>query len=170
LAAATREAFEGLALSVLMAIERFEVFRLSAPLREFRRIRTAVRRRANWIQLVRFLVVGASGYVVNLVIFSLAIGLASMPYQVAAVVAFVVALANNFIWNRHWTFRRQAGRARFQAPRFVFVSISAFALNLLALTVLVSVLGFPPVSSQAVAIACATPVNFAGNKLWSFRR
>jgi putative flippase GtrA len=144
--------------------------RSGAPRAHLRRVRRGLRRPANWLQLCRFLIVGASGYVVNLTIFSLAVGPLALPYQPAAVCAFVVALANNFMWNRHWTFRRGAGSASFQAPRFVLVSLTAFGLNLAVLTVLVSVLGLPPVPAQAIAIACATPVNFGGNKLWSFRR
>jgi putative flippase GtrA len=38
------------------------------------------------------------------------------------------------------------------------------------LEVLVSVAGVPEVPAQAVAIVCATPLNFLGNRLWSFRR
>ena len=46
--------------------------------------------------------------------------------SLAATCAFVVAVANNFWWNRHWTFGAADGHAGFQAARFFTVSVAAF--------------------------------------------
>jgi dolichol-phosphate mannosyltransferase len=75
---------------------------------------------------------------------------------------------NNFLWNRHWTFRATAGHAGFQAARFFTVSIAALVVNLIVLSLLVDVAGAPELPSQAVAVAVAMPFNFIGNKLWTF--
>jgi putative flippase GtrA len=133
------------------------------------RVRAALRKPANWLQLVRFGTVGASGYVVNLAVFTVAVHGAGFAYYVAATLAFIVALSNNFVWNRVWTFRAHDGHAGFQAARFVVVSLVAFAFNLLVLFVLVEFAGMAKVPAQAIAIAAATPMNFLGNKLWSFK-
>ncbi len=133
------------------------------------RVRHALRQPANWLQLLRFATVGASGYVVNLAVFTAAVHGAGWDYLVAAVLAFIVALANNFLWNRGWTFRAGAGHAGFQAARFLVVSLVAFAVNVLLLFLLVEFGGVAKVPAQALAIAAATPLNFTGNKLWSFR-
>ena len=133
------------------------------------RIRLGLRRPANWLELVRFATVGASGYFVNLAVFSLAVHAAGIDYRVAATLAFVLALTNNFLWNRHWTFRAGGGHAGFQAARFVAVSLAAFAFSLAVLELLVAGFGLPEVPAQALAILAATPLNFLGNKLWSFR-
>ena len=140
-----------------------------SPPSKRRRAHAALRRPANWFELVRFGAVGASGYVVNLAVFALANNLAGVHYQSAAVLAFVVALTNNFIWNRHWTFKAHDGHAGFQAARFFFVSVVAFVFSLVALTLLVESLHVAKLLAQAIAIATATPLNFVGNKLWSFR-
>ena len=92
------------------------------------------------------------------------------PYQIAAVLAWFVAVLNNFMLNRHWTFDASAGQVRFQAIRFFVVSLAAFLLvNLLLLTLLVEEAGMAKVPAQALAVAASTPFNFLGNKLWSFR-
>ena len=83
--------------------------------------------------------------------------------------AFCVAVTNNFLLNRHWTFRATDGRAAFQAPRFLTVSLIALGFNLLVLELLVGVAGIHKIPAQAAAILAATPLNFVGNKLWSFR-
>jgi dolichol-phosphate mannosyltransferase len=134
------------------------------------RVRAGLRKPSNWLQLIRFATVGASGYVVNLGVFTLLVHQASVDYRLAAVGAFLVALANNFAWNRGWTFADDAsdGHAGFQALRFCVVSLVAFAFNLVALFALVEWLGVAEVPAQAIAIAAGTPLNFLGNKLWSF--
>jgi len=134
------------------------------------RLRLGLGQRANWLQLVRFAVVGASGYAVNLAVFAAAVHLAGVNYRVAAVVAFLVAVANNFAWNREWTFRAGDGHAGFQAARFFMVSVAAFLVSFVVLQGLVDLAGVEKVAAQATAIVVATPLNFIGNKLWSFSR
>jgi putative flippase GtrA len=129
----------------------------------------ALQRRANWFQLAKFCTVGASGYVLNLAVYSLLLRGADWHYLPAAVVSFLVAVTNNYTWNRLWTFRRERGHVAYQGIRFAIVSTSALGANLLFLTALVA-LGLPKIPAQAIAIVLVTPLNFAGNKLWSFRR
>ena len=154
-----------------MTDDAFAVPVAEAPARRRKRtrVRSALRTPADWLELIRFGAVGASGYVVNLVVFTLLVHAAGVDYIVAAVVAFVVALVNNFVWNRLWTFRAHDGHAGFQAARFVVVSLAAFAFNLAVLYTLVEGAGMAKVPAQALAIAAATPMNFIGNKLWSFK-
>ncbi len=132
------------------------------------RVDAALRRRANWEQLVKFCVVGASGYVVNLAVYTLLLRGADLHYAPAAVGSFLVAVTNNYTWNRLWTFRGQRGHVVFQGLRFLVISTMALAANLLVLYVLVEA-GLGEVLAQALAIMIVTPVNFVGNKLWSFR-
>ena len=132
------------------------------------RLRAGVRRRHNWRQLVKFCVVGSSGYVVNLCAFAVCVEVLGLHHLVAATIAFCIAVTNNFWWNRLWTFRARGGRASFQAPRFFAVSIVAFLFAAAVLELLVSVAGLPKLPSQAIAIVAATPLNFIGNKMWSF--
>lgn len=131
------------------------------------RVRQGLRRQHNWVQLVKFCAVGASGYVVNLMVFTLAFELGNLHHLVAATIAFAVAVTNNFWWNRQWTFGARAGRAGFQAPRFFAVSMGAFLFAAAVLELLVS-LELPALAAQALSIAAAMPLNFLGNKIWSF--
>jgi dolichol-phosphate mannosyltransferase len=145
------------------------------------RIRAGLRKRKNWEQLVRFCVVGASGYVVNLFVFkTLVLGQLSvepLPYELdlgfqvhyipAAICSFLVAVTNNYTWNRIWTFRDQRGHVAYQGVRFLVVSVLALAANLVVLQLLVH-FGVDKILAQAIAIVLVTPVNFVGNKLWSF--
>jgi putative flippase GtrA len=128
----------------------------------------ALRARHNWIQLAKFCTVGGSGYVVNLSVYTLALDMVGLDYYIAATVSFLVAASNNYLWNRIWTFRDQRGHFAYQGLRFFVVSASVYAANILLLALLVT-LGVGEVVSEASAIVLVTPINFLGNKLWSFR-
>ncbi len=133
------------------------------------RVLHGMRRPANWLQLVRFGVVGGAGFVVNLVVYAVLVHPFGLYYLAASVIAWLVAVANNFVLNRRWTFDARAERVHFQAIRFVLVSLAAEVFSLLVLTALVEGAGLEKVAAQAVAVATSMPLNFLGNKLWSFR-
>ena len=128
----------------------------------------ALRARHNWIQLAKFSTVGGSGYIVNLAVYAFALDVLGLKYYVAATISFLVAVVNNYLWNRAWTFRDQRGHFGLQGLRFFVVSALSWAANIGFLTLLIT-LGLGEIVAQAVAIVLVTPVNFIGNKLWSFR-
>jgi putative flippase GtrA len=140
----------------------------AVDLRPHVRLIHGMRRPANWLQLVRFGAVGGLGFVVNLAVYTLFVHGVGLEYRVASVVAWIVAVANNFFWNRHWTFDAREGVAHHQAMRFLLVSVVTEIISLLLLTVLVESGGLSKVPAQAIAVAAATPLSFLGNKLWSF--
>jgi putative flippase GtrA len=133
-----------------------------------RRIHLGTRKPANWVKLFKFGVVGGSGYIVNLIVFAALNQGLEVNHIAAAVGAFVVAVTNNFWWNRHWTFDAAHGHAGFQAARFFAVSLVGLGVNIGLLALFVDALGAAEVPSQALAVALAMPVNFVGNKLWTF--
>jgi putative flippase GtrA len=133
------------------------------------RVRHGVRRTHNWLQLIRFAAVGASGYVVNLAVFAVCVHLLAIDYRVAAVVAFVVSVVNNFWWNRHWTFDARHDHPMFQGARFFAVSLVTFGFTYIVLVALVDGAGLTKVVAQAIAIITGTPLSFVGQKLWSFK-
>ncbi|MFL5942789.1 MAG: GtrA family protein [Gaiellaceae bacterium] len=123
----------------------------------------------NWQQLGKFCVVGALGYLINLAVYD-ALLHAGLHYLVAATCSFLVAVTSNYTWNRLWTFRDQRGHLGIQGMRFFLVSLAALGANLAVLHFLVVYGGLDKLPAQAVAIVLVTPLNFVGNKLWSFRR
>jgi putative flippase GtrA len=133
------------------------------------RVYQALRQRSNWEQLAKFCAVGASGYIVNLLVYVALLDGANLDYRVAATGSFLVAVTNNYLWNRLWTFRRDRGHFAHQGLRFLVVSVIVYVGNLVILFVLVE-LGAGKIVAQAIAIVLVTPANFIGNKLWSFRR
>jgi putative flippase GtrA len=119
------------------------------------------------VQLAKFCVVGGSGYVINLGVYALLLGLGA---HLAAAISFVVSAANNYWWNRHWTFAHAKGHFAHQGARFFTVSTAALLVNQLWLVIFLDWFGLGKIVAQAISIILVTPLNFVGNKLWSFRR
>lgn len=139
------------------------------PAAEFAyRLSAAARRPASWWQLVKFGLVGASGYLINLAVFVLLSDSFGAHHALAAIGAFCVAVSSNFFWNRHWTFAAGDGHAGFQAARFFTISVAALLINLVALEALIAGTALGALPAQAIAVAVAMPFNFLGNKLWTF--
>jgi dolichol-phosphate mannosyltransferase len=132
------------------------------------RIGAAARRPASWWQLAKFGIVGGSGYLINIVVFALLTGNLGLHQAPAAVGSFCVAVFNNFVWNRYWTFGPGEDHPAFQAARFFAVSLAALAINLVVLEGLIALTSLGAVGAQAIAVAVAMPFNFLGNKLWTF--
>jgi len=117
-------------------------------------------------QFLRFCLVGASGYAVNLAVYATLLD-AGLHYLAAAAVAFLVAATSNYAWNRTWTFRTSGAPLVGQGARALVVSGLSLGANQLFLLALVSA-GAGHLAAQAVAIVLATPFSFAANKLWAF--
>jgi putative flippase GtrA len=127
-------------------------------------MRPATSKRA---QLLRFCVVGASGYAVNVLAFGVALAL-SVEQLVAAGIGFLIAMASNFWCNRSWTFAADhRGLAR-QAVRFFTVSVAACLFALAVLDLLTGTAGVPAMAAQPASVMAALPLSFLGNRTWSF--
>ncbi len=92
-------------------------------------------------------------------------------YLVAASISFVVAVSNNFLLNKYWTFGNPEGDTFSQAGRFAVISVTSWILNLFILRLLIEDANIDnEFVAQAIAITLVTVLNFSGNKLWSFRQ
>lgn len=127
-------------------------------------------------QFVKFAIVGGAGTVVNLIVLTLSLSIweqfnATTPFMVevlASALAFLVAVVNNFLFNRWWTFR-STGPAHVEFGKFLTVSLAGLGLNTLAFSLFRAQAGLPVLLSQLLAIGCVLPFNFLVNKFWSFR-
>jgi len=115
---------------------------------------------------LRFCLVGASGYGVNLATYA-ALLAAGLHYAAAAALSFLVAAVNNFLWNRSWTFRTRGDRWLGQCGRALLVSALSLGANQVFLFALVAA-DASHLAAQAAAIMLVTPFSFVANRLWAF--
>lgn len=124
----------------------------------------------HWAQLIRYGLVGASGTVLNLVVFTILNHGFGLHYLIAGVGAFFLAAINNYAWNRGWTFRHGVRRSHtWQLTQFTIVAVLALLPNLALLWVFNEHMGIHGVFAQLIAVIIVTPFSFLGQKLWTFR-
>jgi len=114
-------------------------------------------------QPARFLVVGAGGYGVNLLVYA-ALVTAGTQYVVASVASYLVSNALMYFGNRYFTFR--LGHDSFW---YLTVGCLVLALNAAVLALLVEGAGLGATLAQALSLLVVTPVAFVLFKRWTFR-
>jgi putative flippase GtrA len=119
-------------------------------------------------QPLRFLVVGAAGYGVNLGIYALLVA-AAVAYVAASVASYLVSNALMYLGNRYFTFR--LGHDGFWSAygRYLIVGFVVVALNAGVLALLVEVAHLDETFAQAISLLAVTPAAFLLFKRWTFR-
>lgn len=118
-------------------------------------------------QAGRYLAVGLSGYALQVSSFALMIHVAGLGYTVAGLLAGLLALLNNFVLHRLWTFSATHGHMGRQAASYTVISALLFACQLAILSLLVTA-EVTHVLAEAVSILVVVPVNFVAQGRYSF--
>ena len=131
---------------------------------------TLVRRLAA-SERVRFLVVGGLntlfGYAL-FVVLEATVG-DTLHYLGVLTVATVIAVLVAYCGHRWLTFQVR-GQWLLDLARFSSVYVGVFALNAVALPLLVEVGGIAPILAQGVFVVVTVVASYVGHRNWSFRR
>ena len=118
-------------------------------------------------QPVKFLLVGAGGYLVNLAVFASLLRL-GVPYLLDSIVSYFISNALMYLGNRYYTFSLGHDGIWNAYVRYVLVGLVVAGLNAIVLAILVETLGLYAVYGQALSLLLITPVAFVLNKRWTF--
>ncbi len=121
--------------------------------------------------LVKFLLVGAVGVLVNLGCFSLFLQLGVNKF-IASPLAVEISIISNFLLNNFWTFRRRVSTDRKRIKGLKFHAVSLLSLGVsFATFVLLAVLlpDHSPQLYQLAGIIPAAAVNYLLNAYWTFK-
>ena len=147
-------------------------------------------------RFTKFLLVGTLGFIIDFGTLTFLVEVVNLPAIVASqtsfgeiaglvlanTIAFSLAVLNNFLWNRYWTFpESRAKRKRIQLPQFATVSVLGLLINnaILALTTPIfdqilldlpfipdSIDGYVPAKILATIVVLFW--NFFVNRFWTF--
>ena len=123
-------------------------------------------------QFVKFGIVGASGFAVNLIIFTLLQRVVPdhykpLQYNIIYSIAFFAGGVSNYYLNRIWTFR-STGHAVKEGAQFLTVSAIALGVGLIASAIVSPWLGHGH-KTWFIATVAGIFVNFFINKYWTFK-
>ena len=131
----------------------------------------SVRSTANSVLSVEFLkfgIVGISGIVVDFFITWLLKEKLKVNKYIANCAGFSLAVINNFLWNRYWTFNENIQPFGEQFLKFTVISVIGLAINTLLLMLLVKYLKINFYIIKLIVIALVFFWNFSINYLFTF--
>lgn len=81
-------------------------------------------------RFLRFAVVGTIGAVVDFGVFNLLSSVFATPAVIASIISFTCAVANNFLWNRYWTYPDSRAKAvSRQIIQFVVINVVGLGIR-----------------------------------------
>ena len=123
------------------------------------RVARALRHPGNWMELLKFSVVGAVGYLVNLAVYTALLRGAGLHYLAAGLSLVALVLCIRIM--------PETRRPNAESTRRSWLNLHRLFRTLQTPTI---VAGLGKIVAQAIAVVLVMPLNFIGNKLWSFRR
>ena len=133
------------------------------------------------VRFIRFCVVGGSGVVVNLIIFSLSmkwllsnlVDTEDTRFLISNATGFVSSVCTNFLLNDFWTWgdREKRGHRHFMArlSKFYLVSSIAGVVQIGVAFYVKSHLNIFDHGAVIIGIGVATVINYIANNLWTFK-
>jgi dolichol-phosphate mannosyltransferase len=123
-------------------------------------------------QFIKFGIVGASGFLVNLIVFTLLQRVVPnhdqpLPYNFIYSISFLSGGVSNYYFNRIWTFR-STGHAMREGTQFLMVSAIALIVGLLVSATVAPIFGHGHRTWFAGTVA-GIFINFFLNKYWTFK-
>jgi putative flippase GtrA len=140
-------------------------------------------------RFLRFAAVGVTGAVVDFSVFNLLTSVFHLEGVIAQSISFVVAVINNFLWNRYWTYPDSRSKSlKRQLLQFFVVNVAGLAIRTPIFSVLEKPLArffemstsfLPDIAifkpqflghnlALAVAVVVVMLWNFIINRLWTY--
>lgn len=136
---------------------------------------------ANFMQFVKFCVVGVSNTIVAWVLLTAirlpleAAGLfGDYAYLIANILSWILSVAWSFFWNNKYVFKVGEGEERsiFKAliKTYISYSFTGLFLSNIILMVLVEVFGMSKLLAPLANAILCLPINFVINRFWAFKK
>jgi len=126
------------------------------------------------IRFIKFGIVGGSGIFVDMGLLLFLTEVAGIFYILSGILAFTLAVINNFIWNDLWTWsdRRESGIKAYLLKLFKFFLVSSLAgaIKISILWFLTDFYNVHYLLSNLIGIAVGMVLNYSINNLWTFRQ
>lgn len=120
-----------------------------------------------WNSFISFCFVGLLGTLTNLAVFYTAIKYLNFDINISAVLAFAVAVTQNYIFNHLWSFNIKDKLSHKSYIKYVIVNLISLGFNILILNLLIN-FGANILLAQLVGIIFGTIISYAGSYLFVF--
>lgn len=117
---------------------------------------------------IKYAIVGVLGTAIDLGALYLLVEYALMDVILASVLSFLLAVVNNFLLNKAWTFRNKSKNYRKLFIKFLIVSLVGLLLTIFCMQLLVNVAHIWYMLAKVITSLVVLSWNFLGNKFWTF--
>lgn len=124
--------------------------------------------RKNYLQFVKFVLVGIVNTGVGYGVIFGCMYLANMPPELSNLIGYMFGLLVSYTLHRNYTFG-STGLHRKEFVRFVFTFLVAYVANLLVLIFLVRIIFISPFLAQFISGAVYVAISYLLNKFFVFR-
>lgn len=125
--------------------------------------------RKNYITFIKYGVVGVAGTFIDLASLFVFVEYFSIPAIPGSILSFLLAVTNNFILNKIWTFENRSKNYRKLFLKFLIVSVIGLGLTIASMYVMTLLIGLWYMLAKALTSIIVLTWNFLANKLWTFR-
>ena len=136
-----------------------------------------VKKYPSLLEFFKFCLVGISGTIVDFGVYAILTRFAGLYYLYATAISVFLAILNNFLLNKYWTFKKgKSGKARIEYIKFLIVSVINYFLNIGITYLIVEFTQSELIFGQnedffgkVVAVIIVLFSNYFGNKFWTFK-
>lgn len=122
----------------------------------------------DFIQLVKYVLIGVLGLVVDFGIYTILTHF-KMNVEIANVISSTCGIINNFLWNSYTNFKVH-DRMILRFISYFIVGQITTVFTTVSLFIFVTKLGYPHLIVKAIATFVATLIQFVINKVVTFRK
>ena len=117
----------------------------------------------------KYAIVGCLGTAIDMGSLYVFVEFLHIHLLLAAAMSFILAVINNFILNKYWTFQNKSSNIRKQFIKFLIVSITGLLLTELFMALFVYDLKIWYMASKLITSGLVLIWNFLANKYWTFK-
>ncbi len=119
--------------------------------------------------ILKYSLIGTMGTLIDIGGLFILVNYLKLPVLVAATISFLLAVVNNYIFNKNWTFKSSSSNNRKLFIKFLIVHCIGLSINLFGMFIFVNIFSIWYIFSKIIVTGFVMTWNFLANKLWTFR-
>jgi putative flippase GtrA len=129
-----------------------------------------MRNNKEFIQLIKFGIVGISNTLVDFLVFTVMVYTFSIRADISQAFSYSAGTLNSFIFNKKWTFKANVGtNTKLQAIRFIIINGISLILSSVCVSYLIEDLSLNKLLAKIAVTLLTQVINYFGYKLIVFK-
>lgn len=116
-----------------------------------------------YLQMIKFMFVGGSGTLLNLLFLWILTDLAGFHYLISYIISFCIVLISNYTLNTYWTFKNSK-RNNYGLLRYGLIGLGTLSIRQLLLYVFTDIFGIYYLLSAIIVTVISFIINFIFSK------